>query len=196
MKADILPVVTSSDINAYSMARAFHEAYGVKSLMIARKISGTIDYSKILDFRCEPNLTDDKVFMDTLRGIYEEFKDQYKHIIILGCTDHYVRLIVAHKKELSKMFVVPYADQKVLDNLILKENFYKLCDKNKVDYPATKIFKNGDAKNVINFARNLMDYGNGTESNVSVKFTPYLNTPNGTGRGTKLPPITLNKTFQ
>ena len=121
MKADILPVVTSSDINAYSMARAFHEAYGVKSLMIARKISGTIDYSKILDFRCEPNLTDDKVFMDTLRGIYEEFKDQYKHIIILGCTDHYVRLIVAHKKELSKMFVVPYADQKVLDNLILKE---------------------------------------------------------------------------
>ena len=59
-----------------------------------------------------------------------------------------------------------------------------------------KIFKNGDAKNVINFARNLMDYGNGTESNVSVKFTPYLNTPNGTGRGTKLPPITLNKTFQ
>ena len=144
MKADILPVVTSSDINAYSMARAFHEAYGVKSLMIARKISGTIDYSKILDFRCEPNLTDDKVFMNTLRGIYEEFKDQYKHIIILGCTDHYVRLIVAHKKELSKMFVVPYADQKVLDNLILKENFYKLCDKNKVDYPATKIFKNGD----------------------------------------------------
>ncbi len=59
-----------------------------------------------------------------------------------------------------------------------------------------KIFKNGDAKNVINFARNLMDYGNGTESNVSVKFTPYLNTPNGTGKGTKLPPITLNKTFQ
>ena len=79
MKADILPVVTSSDINSYSMARAFHEAYGVKSLMIARKISGTIDYSKILDFRCEPNLTDDDVFMDTLRGIYEEFKDQYKN---------------------------------------------------------------------------------------------------------------------
>lgn len=59
-----------------------------------------------------------------------------------------------------------------------------------------KIFANGDTKNVINFARNLMDYGNGTESNVSVKFTPYLNTPNGTGKGTKLPPITLNKTFQ
>lgn len=58
------------------------------------------------------------------------------------------------------------------------------------------IFKNGDAKNVINLARNLMDYGNGTESNVKVKFTPYINTANGTGKGAKLPTITLNKTFQ
>lgn len=59
-----------------------------------------------------------------------------------------------------------------------------------------KIFKNGDAKNVVNFARNLMDYGNGTESNVKVKFTPYINSANGSGKGTKLPAITLNKTFQ
>ena len=58
------------------------------------------------------------------------------------------------------------------------------------------VFKNGDAKNVINLARNLLDYGNGTESNVKVKFTPYINTPNGKGKGTKLPTITLNKTFQ
>ena len=58
------------------------------------------------------------------------------------------------------------------------------------------IFKNGDAGNVINLARNLMDYGNGTESNVKVKFTPYINTANGTGKGAKLPTITLNKTFQ
>lgn len=58
------------------------------------------------------------------------------------------------------------------------------------------IFKNGDAKNVINLARNLMDYGNGTESNVKVKFTPYVNTANGAGKGVKLPTITLNKTFQ
>ncbi len=59
-----------------------------------------------------------------------------------------------------------------------------------------KIFTNGDTKNVINFVRNLMDYGNGTPSNVSVKFTPYLNTVNGTGKGAKMPTITLNKTFQ
>ena len=58
------------------------------------------------------------------------------------------------------------------------------------------IFRNGDTKNVINLARNLTDYGNGQESNVKVKFTPYINTVNGTGKGAKLPTITLNKTFQ
>ena len=58
------------------------------------------------------------------------------------------------------------------------------------------IFRNGDTKNVINLARNLTDYGNGKESNVKVKFTPYINSANGTGRGVKLPTITLNKTFQ
>ena len=59
-----------------------------------------------------------------------------------------------------------------------------------------KIFTNGDTKNVINFARNLMDYGNGTPANVSVKFTPYINTKEGKGKGAKMPTITLNKTFQ
>ena len=59
-----------------------------------------------------------------------------------------------------------------------------------------KIFTNGDTKNVINFARNLMDYGNGTPSNVSVKFTPYINTKEGKGKGAKMPTITLNKSFQ
>lgn len=58
------------------------------------------------------------------------------------------------------------------------------------------IFRNGDTKNVINLARNLTDYGNGQESNVKVKFTPYINSVNGTGKGAKLPTITLNKTFQ
>lgn len=58
------------------------------------------------------------------------------------------------------------------------------------------IFKNGDTKNVVNFARNMMDYGNGTESNVKVKFTPYIAPASANSKGTKLPAITLNKTFQ
>lgn len=56
-----------------------------------------------------------------------------------------------------------------------------------------KIIKNGQVGDVVNFARNLMDYGNGQESNVKIKLTPYAGT---NGKSTKLPTLTLNKTFQ
>jgi len=58
------------------------------------------------------------------------------------------------------------------------------------------IFRNGDTKNVINFARNMTDYGNGTPSNVKVKFTPYITNKKDDTKGVQLPSIVLNKTFQ
>ena len=58
------------------------------------------------------------------------------------------------------------------------------------------IFRNGDTKNVINFAKNMTDYGNGTPSNVKVKFTPYITNKKDDNKGMQLPTIVLNKTFQ
>lgn len=58
-----------------------------------------------------------------------------------------------------------------------------------------QIIKQGQVGDVINFARNMMDYGNGKESNVKVKLTPYV----GMGsdkKSVKLPTISLNKSFQ
>ncbi len=57
------------------------------------------------------------------------------------------------------------------------------------------IVKNGQVGDIINFTRNLMDYGNGKESNVKVKLTPYVGSGSD-NKSTKLPTITLNKTFQ
>ncbi len=56
-----------------------------------------------------------------------------------------------------------------------------------------QIIKNGQVGDVLNFARNLMDYGNGKESKVKVKVTPYASIKN---KSVKLAPISLNKTFQ
>ena len=138
-KVDFLPVLLASDINTYSMARAFHEEYNVKSLMVARGLSGPVENSQIVIYKEVLDLDETDVFLKTMKQIYHEYPD--KKLIIIGCADHYVRLIVENKEELKKMFVVPYSDKDVLDNIVLKETFYGLCEKYGLDYPKTLIYK-------------------------------------------------------
>lgn len=61
-KVDFLPVLLASDINVYSMGRAFHEAYGIRSLMVARELSGAVLHTRILDFWQEPKLNETDTF--------------------------------------------------------------------------------------------------------------------------------------
>lgn len=136
---NLLPVLLASDINVYSMARAFHEEYNVQSLMVARDLSGPVMNSKILRYWEEKELDDSKVFLETMKKIYEENKD--KTLIIIGCADHYVRLVVENKEALKDMYVVPYSDKEVLDNIVLKETFYSLCSKYNLDYAKTLVYK-------------------------------------------------------
>ncbi len=138
-KVDFLPVLLASDINTYSMARAFHEEYNVKSLMVARGLSGPVENSQIVIYKEVLDLDETDVFLKTMKQIYHEYPD--KKLIIIGCADHYVRLIVENKEELKKMFVVPYSDKDVLDNIVLKETFYGLCEKYGLDYAKTLIYK-------------------------------------------------------
>ncbi len=140
-EVNFLPILLANDINVYSMARAFHEEYGVKSLVVARGYKGQAENSKIIDMMIVENLDETPVFVETMKKLAEMHKD--KTLILIGCADHYVRLIVENKELLKTMFVVPYSDKDVLDNIVLKETFYGLCSKYDLDYAKTFIFKKG-----------------------------------------------------
>ena len=45
----IQPVLVGGDINCYSVARAYHEAYGVKSIAFGKIRIGATNHSKIID---------------------------------------------------------------------------------------------------------------------------------------------------
>ena len=47
----IQPVLVGGDINCYSVARAYHEAYGVKSIAFGKIRIGATNHSKIIDHR-------------------------------------------------------------------------------------------------------------------------------------------------
>ena len=127
MKQEFIPILLASDINVYSMARAFHEEYNVKSIVLAKTTSGVINHSKIIEFRKIDNLDKQDIFLNTILNLYEELKKLNKKLILIGCADHYVRLIVSNKEQLKDKFVLPYTDLKTLNYIVLKESFYDLC---------------------------------------------------------------------
>lgn len=143
------PILLASDINAYSMARAFHEEYGIKSLVLARNDSGIINDSKILIYEEERKLNETEVFLKKLNEIYDRYQliDKDLKLILIGCADHYVRLIVENKKKLKDKFVIPHTDLNILNNIVLKETFYQLCEKYGLDYPKTFIYTKDTNKN-------------------------------------------------
>lgn len=57
--------------------------------------------------------------------------------MLLACGDDYAKLIIKNKPVLQQYFTVPYIDESLMDQILLKENFYKMCEKYNFKYPGT-----------------------------------------------------------
>lgn len=143
-----LPILLGSDMNAYGMARAFHEAYGIKPLVLGRmNLSATQD-SKILDFQVIPRLNEQDIFVPALIKVASEHPNQ--KLLLLACGDDYAKLIIKNKQELLPHFAVPYIDESLMERIVLKENFYEICEQYGFSYPKTALctFENKDEFNM------------------------------------------------
>ena len=134
---EFIPILFGSDRNVYGMAVGFYEEYNIKSIAVCKIGYSETKYSKIIDIYQNKDIEKKEVFFKTLKDIKHKYKD--KKIILIACSDVYVRLIVENKKELEKDFIVPYIDLDLMNQLIIKENFYKTCKKYNLDYPKTII---------------------------------------------------------
>lgn len=147
----IQPILLGGDINCYSVARAFHEAYGVTSIAIGRYPMGATNDSKIVKCTYLPDFDTEAVFLPTLEKVAAHFEGKGTKLILMGCTDHYASLIMEYKDALSPKFITPYIDAQLRDRLIQKETFYTLCDEMGIDHPDTVIFRKGQTDVVIPF---------------------------------------------
>nr|WP_300003617.1 carboxylate--amine ligase [Tissierella sp.] len=141
---NIQPVLLGGDINCYSVARAFHEAYGVKSIAYGKMALGATKDSKIIDFRIDEKMTGTEEVLRILDEVAQEIKGSNKVPILMGCTDEYAELIIDHRDTLSKSFITPYIHKELKDKLIEKESFYEMCEEKGLYYPKTYIFSKGD----------------------------------------------------
>ncbi|MEC4271602.1 hypothetical protein VJ923_00330 [Adlercreutzia sp. R25] len=139
---DVLPVILGGDIGAYSLARAFHEAYGIVSLVLSQADCHMCGDSSILVNRVVPHLERREVMLSALADVAECFG--HRTLILLGCGDWYVRAIVESRAVLEASFTIPYIGEDLLNQLTDKERFYELCGQVGVPVPRTVVFDAGD----------------------------------------------------
>lgn len=135
---DFLPVILGGDITTYSLARSFHAAYGVRSVAVSMLKSVMISRSSIIDNVVIPDMDRPDKFVPRLLELARQFPGKKR--LLLACGDWYVRMIVENKAALSEEYVIPYIDRELLDRLVLKDSFYRLCDELSIPYPKTFVY--------------------------------------------------------
>ncbi len=138
MNKNFLPVILGTDANAYGMARSFYEEYKVKTLSVGKIALKETSKSKFIDVKIVPNLSDEKTFLKTMKEIKKEY-NKYEKLILLSCAEWYTDLIVRHKEELEKDYILPFMEKELKEKLEDKESFYNICEKYNLDYPKTYI---------------------------------------------------------
>ena len=136
---EFIPVLLGADINTYSVARAFYEAYQVKTYVFGKYMSGPSCYSKIINYKANPKMDTEEVFMKMIRMMSKKFKD--KKIFVLGCGDNYVTLVAKCNPQLPENVIAPYIDIDLMNHLVQKEKFYELCEEHGIDYPETLVYR-------------------------------------------------------
>ncbi len=138
MKNKFRVVILGSDINAYYMARNFHEEYGIKAHLMVKTPMLFTSTSKIVTSEIVPGLWEKKPFLEALNNYANNHKGE--KILLVASNDNYVRLIVENKKELEKNYTFNYPSLKIVNNLLIKENFYEFAKKYDIDIPKTYIY--------------------------------------------------------
>ena len=139
MEHNFQPLLFGGDINVYSVARAFHEAYGVKSVCFGKFPSGPAYGSHIIDYRVCPKNEDPETFRQNVADVAAEFAD--KTVLVMGCGDSYVKLAAENKASFPANCIAPYIASDTIGKLNNKEYFYQLCDQFGIDHPGTFVYR-------------------------------------------------------
>ena len=139
MEHNFQPLLFGGDINVYSVARAFHEAYGIQSVCYGKFASGPAYGSTIIDYRVCPQNEDAATFRENVAKAAQEFAD--KTVLVIGCGDSYVKLAAENKQSFPENCIAATVSGELINTLINKEKFYALCDEYGIDHPGTFIYR-------------------------------------------------------
>ena len=143
MNKQLIPVLLGADLNCYNVARAFHEAYGVISYAFGRYAISATKYSRIVRFTAVPDMEDEAVLLKTLTDFADAHPDA--KLVLFACTDDYAAMMIRLKDKLPR-YIAPCPPAHLLDSISKKAEFYDICQKYGIPYPATHVLTEAAAE--------------------------------------------------
>jgi D-aspartate ligase len=146
-------VMLGGDIGVYALARAFHEAYGVRSTVISRIATGPVDSAIIDNVLLGTSASNEDHIAELLRRGRERRTARAasgpddEPVILLANTDGYARLFALHRAELDEFYRISLVDEATLEQIADKGRFAESCALVGVPTPTTHIedFSGADA---------------------------------------------------
>jgi len=133
--ASLLPVILGADIGVYALARSFHEAYGVRSIVVSGAALGPVARSRIIDnVLLGPDASPESM-VDRLVALAGEHPG--RRLVLLANSDWLVRVVVRHRARLELHYVVPFLSEELLDRISDKATFAEICDELGIAVPRT-----------------------------------------------------------
>lgn len=141
------PVLLGSETCAYAMARAFHSAYGLKSLVYGRMQLSVTKFSSIMEPTFFADFTEPESFrrhmVEAGRRLTSERPDTT--FLLIACGDDYSELLSRYKDELKPYFTFVSVDADLHDRLSNKTSFYELCAQYDLPHPLTFVLDKAGA---------------------------------------------------
>ncbi|GAA1150998.1 hypothetical protein [Nesterenkonia lutea] len=145
------PVIIGGDAGAYGAARAFHEAYGINSVVLSKHQMWMIRHSRIIEhLEVENGTVMEHVRTGLVAPQISRLRERGIKILLLGAIDSTVEAIIelreTHPEDLGTDVLVPYVDSARFEAGTVKDNFTALAERLGVDHPVTR---------VVDFSRDL-----------------------------------------
>ncbi|RHA41315.1 carboxylate--amine ligase [Cellulomonas rhizosphaerae] len=136
------PVILGADIGVYALARSFHEAYGLTSIVVAGAALGPVAHSSIVEHEIVADGHDPRQLVDRLLEIAARLSDE--RLVLMANSDWLVRVVVEHREELEPFYVVPFLSADLLARISDKATFAEICDELDISVPRTLVQTFGD----------------------------------------------------
>ena len=135
-------VLLGSGLGVYTLARAFHEEYGVVATVLTKVGIEPMRRSVTCDVRELGASASNEDLIDAALGLAAE-RGGVRPQLLLANADSLVQLMSDHREQLAEHYVMPMLEADTLERLSDKAEFARLCTEHGVATPRTEVIDLG-----------------------------------------------------